>query len=308
MTDRMRAEAPTWAALIACYGLYGVLTIWAPTGGVIAYAALAVVLAFHSSLQHEIIHGHPTPSQTVNEALVFLPLGLTFPFERYRDTHLAHHHDNRLTDPYDDPESWYLDPQSWAGMSAFMRGVLRANNTIVGRMMIGPGLSFARFIIADMRLIAGGDLKIARAWALHLIGAVPVVWWLSAAGVSAVGFALASYGGLALINLRSFLEHRAEERVSGRSAIVEDKGPLALLYLNNNLHAVHHAHPELAWASIPAHYRAHKERFLKMNGGYAFPSYWTVMKTYFFQPKEPVAHPLMGHSAPEASARVQVGE
>lgn len=293
MNDRLRAEGPTWAALVICYALFAALTLWAATAHWAVYAALAFVLAFHSSLQHEIIHGHPTRWRRVNEALVFLPFGLSFPFERYRDTHLAHHHDNRLTDPYDDPESWYVDPKRWAGFSGAMRLALRLNNTVAGRMLIGPGLSYVNFAISDFRAIAQGDLKVARGWALHLVGCAFVVWWLWRCGVDPIGYALACYGGLSLINLRSFLEHRAEERVSGRSAIVEDRGPLALLYLNNNLHAVHHAHPEMPWAEIPSHYRAHKERFLKMNGGYAFPSYWAVLRSYLLRPKEPVAHPLM---------------
>ncbi|MEL7464253.1 MAG: fatty acid desaturase [Pseudomonadota bacterium] len=292
MIERLRAEGPTWAALVACYASYAALTLAAPAHWS-AYVALAVVLAFHSSLQHEIIHGHPTRWKRVNEALVFPPLGFAFPFERYRDTHLAHHNDNRLTDPYDDPESWYVDPRRWAHLSNPARAVLRINNTVAGRMAIGPGLSLVSFTIADARRLFAGDRAVARAWALHGVGAALVLVWLWRCGVDPLGYALACYGGLSLINLRSFLEHRAEERVRGRSAIVEDRGPLALLYLNNNLHAVHHAHPEMPWAAIPAHYRAHKDRFLKMNGGYAFPSYWSVLRSFLFRPKEPVAHPLM---------------
>ena len=45
----------------------------------------------------------------LNAALVFPALSFTIPYMRFRDTHLAHHVDSRLTDPYDDPESCYLD-------------------------------------------------------------------------------------------------------------------------------------------------------------------------------------------------------
>ena len=224
---------------------------------------------------------------------MFPPLGLSFPYRRYRDTHLAHHHDNRLTDPYDDPESWYLDPAVHARLAAPMRWLLTVNNSAVGRMLLGPGLSFVRFVISDARAILGGDRKIAMDWTFHVFGAALVLWWLTFCGVSPLGYGLACYFGLSLINLRSFLEHRAEERVRARSVIVEGGGPLALLYLNNNLHAVHHAHPDLPWRRIPAYYQAHKARFLEMNGGYAYPSYWSVLRTYAFRTKEPLAHPLM---------------
>lgn len=294
MKPHLRAEAPTWAALATCYALYATLTLAAgaiPFG--LAYIGLAVVIAFHSSLQHEAIHLHPTRWPLVNEALVFPPLGLVYPYRRYRDTHLAHHRDARLTDPYDDPESWYLDPAVWARHPRWFRALLVVNNAALGRMLIGPALGALRFIGADMRAIAGGDRAIARAWASHIVGLALVVAWLVFAGVSPLGYALAAYGGMALISLRSFLEHRADERVAGRSAIVEDRGPLALLFLNNNLHAVHHAHPGVPWAELPALYRAHRERFLKLNGFYVFRSYREVLSRHALRPKEPPAHPLM---------------
>ncbi|MEM7525509.1 MAG: fatty acid desaturase [Pseudomonadota bacterium] len=303
MTGRFRAEAPTWAALALCYGVYAALTLTAPHAPFgVAYIGLAVVIAFHSSLQHEMIHGHPTRWPLINEALVFAPLGLSFPYRRYRDLHLSHHQDARLTDPYDDPESWYLDPAAWARLPAPMRRLLIANNSALGRMAIGPAISILRFLLSEARLAAAGCGDVIVAWALHLIGAAMVVAWLIHAGVSPLPYAAACYAGLSLINLRSFLEHRAEERVRGRSAIVEDSGPLALLYLNNNLHAVHHAHPELPWWALPARYRAHRDRFLEMNGGYVFPSYWAVLARHGLAPKEPPAHPLMPGAPAPASA------
>ncbi|MGB0853625.1 MAG: fatty acid desaturase [Pikeienuella sp.] len=296
MTKTTRVEAPTWAALTLCYAAYVVLTAYADVS-VLAYLALAVVIAFFLSLQHEIIHGHPTRWQWLNEALVFIPLGLAFPYERYRDTHLAHHHDNRLTDPYDDPESWYVAPGDWQASPGWFRILLTINNSALGRMIIGPGMSFIRFSIADIRLMAQGKRQVIRAWLLHAVGAALLLAGLSFTQVSPLGYVLSCYAALSLINLRSFLEHRAEERVAGRSAIVEDAGPFALLYLNNNLHAVHHAHPDIPWYEIPAKYRAHKDRYLAMNGGYFFPSYWAVLARHGLRAKEPVAHPLMQSGA-----------
>ena len=294
MTSTFRAEAPTWAALLSCYALFAAITASAPGAPAgLVYPALAVVIAFHSSLQHEAMHGHPTRSARVNEALVFLPLGLAYPYRRYRDLHLAHHRDARLTDPYDDPESWYVDPAAWAAAPRWLKAALTVNNCLVGRMVIGPLIGFVRFVWTDARAMAAGRRDVILAWALHGVGAAALFLWLGYCGVSALGYGLACYGGLALINVRSFLEHRAEERVTGRSAIVEDRGPLALLFLNNNYHAVHHAHPDLPWSALPAKYRAHRDRFLRMNGGYAYASYWSVIRLFAFRPKEPPAHPLM---------------
>ena len=82
----------------------------------------------------------------------------------------------------------------------------------------------------------------------------------------------------------------------GRSVIIEDRGPLAFLFLNNNLHAVHHAHPRVAWYRLPALYRARRERFLAMNEGYRFASYAHVFRGYLFRQKDPVPHPLRGRA------------
>lgn len=294
MPSAFRAEAPTWAALLLCHAFFALLTLWAPEAPFgFGYLALAFVIAFHSSLQHEAIHGHPTRWPLANEALVFLPLSLSYPYRRYRETHLAHHRDARLTDPYDDPESWYLDPEDYARRPGWMKALLMVNNAALGRMLIGPGLGFVNFLAAEARLVLAGRRDVILAWGLHALGAAPLLFWLWWCGVSPLGYALACYGGLSLISLRSFLEHRAEERASERSAIVEDRGPLALLYLNNNLHAVHHAHPETAWHRLPALYAAHRERFQRLNGFYVFRSYGEVLRRHALKPKEPAAHPMM---------------
>ena len=204
MTAYLREEGPTWVALTICYAAWAALTMGAPEAWW-TYPLLVLVIAFQSSLTHEAVHGHPTPWPLLNEALLAAPIGLSFPYRRYRDTHLAHHHDARLTDPYDDPESWYLDPSVWAGKPAWFRLMLRANNCALGRMLIGPGLGFTRFVWSDIRMMLAGQREIQRAWALHALGAVPVFWWLFEAGVSPLGYALACYFGLSLINLRSFL-------------------------------------------------------------------------------------------------------
>lgn len=43
-----------------------------------------------------------------------------------------------LTDPYDDPERNYFDPAVWAQLPWWAQTVMRANNTIAGRLVLGP--------------------------------------------------------------------------------------------------------------------------------------------------------------------------
>ena len=88
----------------------------------------AVATAFFGSLQHEATHRHPTRSQMLNASLVFPGLTLVIPFLRFRDTHLDHHHDSLLTDPYDDPESNFLDPSVWERLPRPMQVLCRFNN------------------------------------------------------------------------------------------------------------------------------------------------------------------------------------
>lgn len=110
-------EWPTLALLALCYAGWALATTWAaalwlPLGTGLA----ALFIALHSSLSHEALHGHPFADRRLNAALVFPCLGLFVPYGRFRDLHLAHHRDSILTDPYDDPESNYLDPAVWAAL------------------------------------------------------------------------------------------------------------------------------------------------------------------------------------------------
>ena len=76
---------------------------------------------------------------------------------------------------------------------------------------------------------------------------VPVLLWLRLAGTMPfVAYLFGCWLGLSILRVRTFLEHQAHERAGARSVIIEDRGPLALIFLNNNYHAVHHAHPRLA--------------------------------------------------------------
>ena len=221
-----------------------------------------------------------------------LPLNLMIPYCRFRDLHLAHHRDANLTDPYDDPETNYLDPVVWALLPSWKRTLFRANNTLLGRILIGPIIGQALFLQDEWRLIIRGDRKVLFAWVLHGIGvaAVLTLVWMSAMPVWA--YLLACYGAMGLLRIRTFLEHQAHEKVRGRTVIIEDRGPLAFLFLNNNLHVVHHMHPGVPWYLLPRLYRSGKARFNEINQGYVYRSYGEVFRRYLLRSKDPVAHPL----------------
>ena len=297
---RRETEWPTILLVALTYFLWFLLTRFAePIGLWIAIPALAVVIAQHSSLQHEIIHGHPFRNQRLSDALVFPAIGLAVPYERFRALHLAHHADPNLTDPYDDPESNYLDPAVWARLSRPVQLLLLANNTLLGRMILGPAIGCLRHCYEDAAAIRRGDRGIRRAWLLHAAGAAPVLLWLGSAGtVPAWAYGLACWLALSLLRIRTFLEHRADERSAARSVIIEDRGPLSVLFLNNNFHAVHHARPGLPWYRLPGEYRRQQAMVLRRNGGYRYRSYGEVFRRHLLRRKDPVPHPLYA-AAPE---------
>ena len=294
-TDRTRTaiEWPTLGLLAATYVLWacGTTTLYtlSPVLGVIV---TALAITQYASLQHEALHGHPFRTAWLNEAMVFPALYPTVPYGRFRSTHLAHHHDPSLTDPYDDPESNYLDPTVWARQPQWVQRLFRANNTLLGRMTIGPVLGNLLWLRSEARLLRR-DRAVQRDWLLHLGGLALLVLWLTVAPMGWVGYMIACYIAAALLKIRTFLEHRAHEAHRARTVIVEDRGPLALLFLNNNLHVVHHMHPQVPWYRLPAIYAANRDHYLRRNDGYAYRSYAQIFARHFLRAKDPVPHPLM---------------
>ena len=244
-----RVEWPTLGLLLATYGLWAIGTTWAaeiwlPLG----LLCVMLAAAMHSSLCHEALHGHPTRLKWLNEALVFAQLSLVIPYGRFRDLHLVHHTDENLTDPYDDPESNYRDPKVWAAMPRWGQVLLEFNNTLLGRMLVGPAVGQFFFMREDWRAIVAGDRAALVAWLVHIPAVALVIGWALVVGQMPLwALFLATYGALSLLKIRTYLEHRAHEACQGRTVIVEDRGLLALLFLNNNYHVVHHERPGVPW-------------------------------------------------------------
>lgn len=299
MTQIARVEWPTLLLLLATYLFWGLATsviyTWLPALGIIF---TGVAITQYSSLQHEVLHGHPFRSKRLNEVLVTPALTLTVPYGRFRDTHLAHHHDPILTDPYDDPESNFFDPAVWVRLPAALQILFRANNALLGRMVLGPIIGNTIWLRGEMRLLLRNAPGVRRDWVLHMLGLIPVVAWLRWAAMPFWGYLLAAWIGHGVLKIRTFLEHRAHENAHARTVIVEDRGPLALLFLNNNFHSVHHCHPGAPWYRLPQIYAANREGFLARNDGYSYPSYAQVFCRYFLRAKDPLPHPLYPAAEP----------
>lgn len=292
---KMRGEWPTWVVLAACYAGWACACLWHDALGLWFVPLAGYCITLHSSLQHEALHGHPTGNAALNEALIFPALGLFVPYRIFRRTHLRHHCDSRLTDPYDDPESAYLARRDWDALSPLLRRALQVNRTLAGRLAIGPMLSIRASLTQDWaRMRAGDDGFTRRAWLAHGAGvALAAGFAMGIAGVPPLLYLGAAYAGYSLLMLRTYAEHRATEAAGERTAIVEGSGPLALVFLNNNLHAVHHAHPRAPWYALPALYRRDRAAVLAANGGYRFAGYRALFTRYAFVAKEQVVHPFL---------------
>jgi fatty acid desaturase len=188
-----------------------------------------------------------------------------------------------------------VTPDAWAGMSPLRRRLLLANNTLLGRLSLGPPAAVWRHWRDEITRLSRGDRSHLLPWGLHLAGCALVLAWVIGVCRIPLGeyLLLYAYPGLALTLVRSFLEHQARPEVEARSALVESGPVLSLLFLNNNLHALHHAHPGVSWYRLPALYRACRTELLAANGGYRFGGYLEIARRYLLSPKEPVLHPYI---------------
>ncbi len=222
----------------------------------------AWLIAWHGSLQHEVLHGHPTRSAWINGMLASAPLGLWLPYALYRARHLEHHAVEELTDPVLDPESFYIERSRWRRLGPWARRLLAFNNTLIGRLTLGPALTMLGVGREEFGRLKGSDAESRQAWMGHGL-AVPalLVWIVWVCGIPVWAYlVLFVYPGVSLVLLRSFIEHRASGRAAERTAIVDAGRLLSLLYLSNNLHAVHHELPWLAWYELPAALQRARDR------------------------------------------------
>lgn len=289
-----RVEWPTvWIALAVYLPIVGSLAaVWLQAAPWWAAApVLAWCVAWQASLQHEVIHGHPTPWRWMNRLIAGPPLLVFVPFDRYRDSHLAHHTDARLTDPLDDSESWYVTAERWRRAGRVERSLRWTMNTLAGRVVLGPLWLMAQAVVTDSRdLVAGRRLF---PLAGHFMQLLALAWILSAVGVPLWGYlALVVWPATGMMLIRSFAEHRPDPSPACRSVIVENGGALGWLFLSNNLHALHHERPGLPWYLLRRVYRDGADGILSRNGGYRFDSYVKLAATYLFSPRDHPIHPL----------------
>ena len=286
-------EWRTVAVAVAVHGLWlAVLALHGVTPWPLTVLALGLLAAWHGSLQHETIHGHPFASQRLNALLASLPMSLHLPYLVYRRYHWDHHDCGELTDPTEDSESFYVSAEQWESMGRLGRAFVLAHHTLLGRLLLGPPRYIAAVLVHQAREIYRGDRELARWWSAHVAAAAALVafvvvvmgvpWWQYVLG--------ATYLGNSLTLMRSYCEHRWVEGDT-RSAVVRSGRFFSLLYLYNNLHHVHHADPGVPWYRLSAHADATGGYDEAAAGAGLYRGYFELARRFGVRPFDHPVHP-----------------
>lgn len=286
-------EWPTWALIAAVYAAWlGAVAGCRLLGPLAGSVLLALACCWYISLQHELLHGHPTRSARLNRWLGLLPLAAWYPYDLYRETHLAHHRDELLTQPGIDPESNYVDAAHYARLSRPGRWLRHAQRTVLGWVLLGPALVIVPTWLDMLRRPLRGDCSQLGRWAPHLALLAGLLWLLDRqAGVGPLQYLLGvCYPALGLAMLRSFYEHRPSAEAAHRVVVNEAGWFWRWLFLNNNYHAVHHAQPALPWWRIRRVYLAQRAEVLARNGGFLVPGYGSLLRRHALRPIDSPVH------------------
>lgn len=290
-----RTEWPTWLLLVGVYaGWFAVILGSTWLGVWLSTALLIPLVALWLSLQHELLHGHPTRFTGLNKILGYAPFAVWYPYTLYRNSHLLHHNDDDLTLPGVDPESRYLNQLQWANSSLFERGLHWLTKTVLGRFLLGAPMSIWKTTRNELRRLRQGQRQAWLMWLTH--GSLTVLMLAFIAHYSALPvwhyLALVSVPALSVAAIRSYYEHRPHPQPEQRTVLNEAAWPWTWLFLNNNLHLVHHDLPKLPWYYLPRVYRARREQWVARSGGFLVQGYGQLIGRHGLKAIDSPRHPF----------------
>ncbi|MDF5938282.1 fatty acid desaturase [Pseudomonas aeruginosa] len=271
-----------WALLASQYRHWG----WPVLAGLVPFASL------YMSLQHELIHGHPTRWPRFNAVLGYLPLAVWYPYPLYRDSHLRHHLDEQLTYPGLDPESLRRvcpNGRAWAPGGGAGSAWTRPCSVAPPRPAAGPGGDGAPggFAVAPGEGAASAPVGPACRAAGRVAGRALALGGHPALVVPAGGGLSGPRPEHAALFLRAPSGPRAgAAQRAGRGGVA-----WRLLFLNNNLHLVHHDLPGLPWYLLPRVYSASRRAYRRRSGDFHLPGYGRLWRRHGWRPVDAPVHP-----------------
>ena len=261
----LAATAFVLAVLMLC-AVPLVLLPQAPVTAGVLVALLALATPFNTAVLHEAIHGRIAKKSAWNDR-IGRALGICsgVSFEVVRFAHLTHHRFNRhaldrpdVIEPGQSPIGAGLKYYAhlFGGLyfgeivaSLAMLLPRRAIDVLLGRAMAKDEPEIVRMQIAAQRVL---DRRLARVrldavLAIFLYAgafALYDAWWpLLLAGIGLRGF---------IVSLQDNAPHYGTPAVIGATAHNANAPRwMAMVMLNQNLHAVHHDRPELHWNALP---------------------------------------------------------
>ena len=301
-----RSELPTWLLMILIYsGWFASVIYWQTLGITFSTLLLILFTTWYLSLQHELIHGHPTRHPRLNQLFGTLPLAVWYPYGLYRDSHLAHHRNHTLTEPDEDPETYYVSPQRWERLKPWQQQIIHLRNTFPGRLLLGPLLDITATVKTLMLAFIQRNRAAMVMWLIHLTLLSALFYWMAQQAFSPLWFVLTvSYPALMLTKVRSFYEHRAEEAPLARSVNNEAALFWRLLFLNLNYHSVHHDLPGLPWYGLRKVYLLYRDGYHQRNHGFRVAGYGEWLMRYWRKSVAVNAHPSWHKDAQHADSFV----
>lgn len=289
-----RTEWPTWLLLAGVYGAWPGVMLASPwLGPWLATPMMVLVVVLWMSVQHELLHGHPTRWAGFNKVLGYAPFAVWYPYTLYRDSHLMHHRDETLTVPGLDPESRYIDIERWQRLPRVGRWARWLDKTLPGRLLVGAPLALYGLCVSEGRRLCNGDRQAWSMWLTHGACTLLMLVFIERYSVfsSAQYLLLVCLPALSVAMVRSYYEHRPHAHPQQRSVINEAGWPWRWLFLHLNLHLVHHDLPGLPWYFMPRVYHARRNAWLSRSGGFLVPGYGALLRRHAFTPIDSPLHP-----------------
>ena len=143
-TFTAHTEWPTWLLIVLTYGGWLAVVRCVHSGPLSKPAAtplLILLCTWHMSLQHELLHGHPTRPALVNKLLGSIPLAIRYPYASIAIDHVL--------------------PERWVTATAWQRVIWRMRKRFVGRLMVGPPLSVVTLLAGAVDERRRGDRRYA---------------------------------------------------------------------------------------------------------------------------------------------------